>query len=553
MKLSFSRSIHMVGVAALLAASLQTAADAQSSNTYPRPSTSAYPTREMITNPLPPVSSSGETVRVDLAPGGSTKRMLDLPRGKSAIIELPVDARDVLVSDPKVADVILHTPRRVSILGVGAGQTDAVIFDGAGHQLLNLNIRVDQDTSALVQTLTRVLGDNAIHVDALNSSLILSGQVKNAAEADKAVRIAQSLVDKPEQVLNMLSVAGKDQVMLQVRIVEVDRSSIKQLGVDLNAIINQIGQPQYSLATAATYGVNGALLGGLTGGYKFDSTQQPELQVPCAAGITGTCYAVVRNATQASNYNTATSMTTAGSTGVGKASAMLQAFERVGLVRTLAEPNLTAVSGESAKFLAGGEFPVPVGHDNTGNVTIEFKQFGVGLGFTPVVLSDGRISLKISTEYSELSDIGSFTLTSSSTTSSGATTTAPSVSIPGLSVRKAETMVELPDGGAMMIAGLLSSTTKQTIDSLPGLTELPVLGALFRSRDFLNNESELVVIVTPYLVKPGRPDQMQTPADGLQIASDLDTVLLGRLNRASGHPAPAPDKTYQGPFGYVVD
>ena len=214
-------------------------------------------------------------------------------------------------------------------------------------------------------------------------------------------------------------------------------------------------------------------------------------------------------------------------------------------MRTLAEPNLTAVSGESARFLAGGEFPVPVGQDQTGRVTIEFKPFGVGLGFTPVVLSGGRISLKLSTEFSELTNVGAFSLTNG---------TSSSVVVPGLNVRRTETTVELPSGGGMMISGLLQSVTKQTLDALPGMMQLPVLGALFRSRDFVNNESELVVIVTPYLVKPVSPDQLQTPADGLQIASDIQTTLLGKLNTAYGHfPAKTPASTYQGPYGYVVD
>jgi pilus assembly protein CpaC len=218
---------------------------------------------------------------------------------------------------------------------------------------------------------------------------------------------------------------------------------------------------------------------------------------------------------------------------------------------------LTAVSGEAAKFLAGGEFPVPVGEDNTGRVTVEFKQFGVGLGFTPVVLSGGRISLKVSTEVSELTNLGAFSLTTSntSTTSAGTsvTTSGPSVTIPGLNVRRAETTVELPSGGAMMIAGLLQEETKQNLDSLPGLMNLPVLGALFRSRDYQSGETELVVIVTPYLVKPTSPADLQTPADGLQLADDAQTLLLGRLNKVyKTPPAAVAGRTYQGPVGYVI-
>ena len=555
------------------------------------------PAQPIRPQPLPAAYTDGcsQTVRVGLG-GGDSERMLSLPRGKSAVVELPVDARDVLVSNPKVADVVLSTPRRIYVTGIGAGQTDAIFFDAAGRQLLSLNIRVDQDISALGQTLNRLLPGSDIRIEGLGDSLILSGEVRNAAEADKALRLAQGMVAKPEMVVNMLAVGGSVQVMLKVRVVEVSRTVIKQLGVNLNAIYNQIGNGQILANTASTFGVNGALLGGLMAGYSLDTTRG------AANGITTTSTAttglnsgytlgqqvdaqglplfgtgsasvdifgrpIAVDGTQATfqipnNLSTTNSTTTvtnngltnsqqqinsgkAGSTGLNKAEAMLQAFERVGLVRTLAEPNLTAGSGESAKFLAGGEFPVPVAVDATGRITAEFKPYGVGLGFTPIVLSNGRISLKISTEVSELTSVGAFSLQGGSTT----------LSLPGLNVRRAETMVELPSGGGMMIAGLLQSKAKQTLDALPGVLQLPVLGALFRSRDFLNDETELVVIVTPYLVKPVRPDQLQTPADGLVLANDIQTTLLGRLNQGFGKPAPsaAAARTYQGPFGYVVD
>ncbi len=470
----------------------------------------------------------GETVNVSLGGASSPTRNLSLPKGKSAVIELPVDARDVMVSNPKVADVVLSTPRRIYVLGQDGGQTDATFVDGMGHQILRLNIRVDNDTSAVAETLNHVLPGSSIHVEAVNDRLILSGEAANPAEADKAMRVAQSFVEKPENVLNMISVAGPEQVMLKVRIIEVNRQVIKQLGVSLQALLTQLSNSNtFSLATQAIYGVNGSALGGLTGSANthFDKS-----------GL-----------------------------GINQASAdgILQAFEQTNLVRTLAEPNLTAVSGESAKFLAGGEFPVPVSEDNNGRVTVEFKQFGVGLGFTPVVLSSGRISLKLSTEYSELTNIGGFSLssgtssstTASSTSTTGTTTTGQGItlSVPGLNVRRAETTVELPSGGAMMIAGLLESTNKQSISGVPGLNSLPVLGALFRSRDYLQGETELVVIVTPYLVKPTRPDLIQTPADGLQVADDASAYLLGKLNQGFDRPAaPLPGKSYQGPFGYVV-
>ena len=476
-----------------------------------------------------------QTVNVGLGGEGGASRNLSLPLGKSAVIELPVDARDVIVSDPKTADVVLSTPRRIYVLGVKSGQTDATFIDGMGRQILRLNVRVDGNTSAVAETLNHVLPGASIHVEAVNDRLILSGEAPNAADADKALRIAQSFVEKPEQVLNMISVAGPEQVMLKVRIVEVNRQIIKQLGVNLQAAFADVGTAASTAAAiyAPTYGVNGALLGGAQAGYSYNH-------------------------------------------GGTQVQGVLQAFEQSNLVRTLAEPNLTAVSGESAKFLAGGEFPVPIAEDNEGRVTVEFKQFGVGLGFTPVVLANGRISLKLSTEYSELTNVGAFALNSASastgttsgssgssttgTTTTGTTSTTGtstgsvgSLVIPGLNVRRAETVVELPSGGSMMIAGLLESTNKQSISSLPGLTQLPVLGALFRSRDYIQGETELVVIVTPYLVKPTGPGQLQTPADGLQVADDASGYLLGHLNTGFNHPAaPPPGKSYQGPFGYVV-
>jgi pilus assembly protein CpaC len=484
-------------------------------------------------------SEAPATVRVDLS-AGAASQSLALPMGRSASIELPVDARDVLVTNPGVADVVLRSPRRISVLGIKEGGTDAVFFDAAGRRILSLNVHVDIDATAVSEMINRLVPGAAVRAEGINGSIVLGGQVANAADADKAVQIARAEVARPELVLNMLSIAGKDQVMLKVRVIEVQRNVIKQLGFNLNALIGQAGNAQFMLGTAATYAINGSLLGGVNAGLNQDTTTQPE--VKAWDPLTQSYDLPVVN----HNSNIATTQTTSGSTGLNKLNTTIQAFERVGLVRTLAEPNLTAVSGESAKFLAGGEFPVPTGEDQTGHVSIEFKPFGVGLGFTPVVLSGGRISLKISTEVSELSTTGAFTL------SNGAGA-APLV-VPSLTVRRAETTVELPSGGAMMIAGLLQDTSKQDIDSVPGLMNLPVLGALFRSRDYLAGETEMVVIVTPYLVNSTSPENLQTPADGLQIANDTDTVLLGRLNKAYKRPDDATaGRTYQGPFGYVVE
>jgi pilus assembly protein CpaC len=370
--------------------------------------------------------------------------------------------------------------------------------------------------------------------------------VPSLVDADRAMQVARAAVAKPEQVINMLSIAGKDQVMLKVRIVEMQRNVIKQLGFDLSAVIGQLGETQYMLGTAAQFGVNGSLLGGLTGGYQADTTKQPVMQFPCTFDPAKMCDVVVRDSTIASNWDTATTKDTAGSPGLNKAEAKIKAFERVGLLRTLAEPNLTAVSGESARFLAGGEFPVPVAQDSTGQITVEFKPFGVGLGFTPVVMSGGRIALKLSTEVSELTTDGAFSIKGS--------TTATTLVIPALTVRRAETAVELPSGGAMMIAGLLQEKTRQNIDGLPGMTTLPVLGSLFRSRDYLSGETELVIIVTPYIVGPTSPDKLQTPVDGLKVADDASTLVMGQLTKAYKATPPAQTgRAYQGPYGYVIE
>lgn len=491
---------------------------------------------------------SADIIRVDLAQAGGATQNLSLPRGKSAVIELPVDARDVLVSDPKVADVALRTPRRIYVLGMGSGQTDAVFFDGMGRRILRLNVRVDADISALQETLSRVVGEHAVRVESAGENLILTGMVRSAGDSDKAERIAQKFVAKPEMVLNMLSIAGKEQVMLKVRVVEVQRTVIKQLGFDFNSLLGQLGEPQYLIGSAATFGINGSLLGGVTGGWKLDTTKQPTLVVPCAPGVNGECLGVIRDGTQASNWDTAQVTDTAGDPGFNKGESTIKAFERVGLIRTLAEPNLTAISGESAKFLAGGEFPVPVGEDITGRIIIEFKPFGVGLGFTPVVLSEGRISLRVSTEVSELTNLGSFTLESSS---------GGRLAIPALNVRRAETTVELPSGGALMMAGMLQSRSKQNLDKVPGLGSLPILGSLFRSRDFLNDETELAIIITPYIVEPTSPSRLQSPADGLKIADDLRTLFLGKLNNvypaATSLASAPPAAAYQGPVGPVIE
>ncbi|SFJ71727.1 type II and III secretion system protein family protein [Caulobacter sp. UNC279MFTsu5.1] len=530
------RRLLSASLAAVLALASSTAAlaDGPAAGTHLYRTPARVASRPIETPTLAPPAD--QVLRIDLTTTGA--QSLVLSRGKSAIIELPVDVRDMLVTNPAVADAVLRGPRRIYVLGMALGATDAVFFDASGRKILSLAIRVEQDSTALEETLRRVLPNANIQVQAIRDSVILTGAVANTGEAGMASQIASKFVDKPDNVLNMLTIAGKDQVMLKVRIVEVQRNIIKQLGFNTGAVLGQLGGAQYSFGMSPTFGVNGALLGGVTGGYKLDTTKQPIAAAPAQC----TNSTVVNG----SNIGNCVGVDRIGSDGLNSASAMVQAFERVGLLRTLAEPNLTVVSGESGKFLVGGEFPIPVSQDISGRVSLEFKPYGVGLGYTPVVMSGGRISLKLSTEVSELTSLGAFTLASS--------TGGTNLSVPGLTVRRAETTVELPSGGSLMIAGLLQQTSKQNIDALPGMTNLPILGSLFRSRDYLNGETELVVIITPYIVDPTKPQNLQTPADGLQTASDMGTVLLGRLNKVVKAPDGANSgRAYQGPVGYVIE
>ncbi len=497
---------------------------------------------------------------------GAAPQLINLPRGTSFAVDLPADARDVIVANPQVAEAMLHSPRRITVIGIAPGETDAVFLDAAGRTILSLRVRVDAGTSALQDTLSRLVPGSQIRAEAVNDSVILSGVADSPAQAVQAAQVARAFVSAPEKVLNMISVAGSDQVTLKVRVVEVQRSSLKQLGFNAD-ILKGSGIHSYGFSRPNTYGVNGAATGGTSlcynqNGGRTTNVSNSNSTSSNVNNSNSTVDVVQTHNGDDLNFDRRTTTNSSGSslsnaisdvastafrtmTGTN-ATGCLEAFERVGLARTLAEPNLTSVNGESANFLAGGEFPLPTGRDKDGNITVTYKPYGVGLAFRPIVLSGGRISLQVKVEVSELTDQGGFTI--------GAGTPS-SITLPGLTVRRSENTVELPSGGSMMIAGLLQESTRQTVDSLPGVTNLPVLGSLFRSRDFLNGETELVVIVEPYIVSPTSPDRMQTPADGLRIASDSQTILFGQLNQVYGSPAPSAPSgpVWQGAAGYVIE
>ena len=436
-----------------------------------------------------------------LVQAGANQQLVNLPRSTSMSINLPTDARDIVVSNPQVADAVLHSARRITLLGVAAGETDVLFLDAAGRVILSLRVRVDAGTAALHDTLSRVMPGTNVRAEAVSDSIILSGTAATPAEAQRAVQLARAFVSGPEKVINLIGVTGSDQVMLKVRVVEVQRTVMKQLGVSTE-LFSRDGIHTYGFGKGAGYGVSG---------------QQ--------GGTAGLCLGQ-------DSINTT-------------AAACLEAFERVGLVRTLAEPHLASVNGEASSFLAGGELPVPASRDRDGQVSLEFKPYGVALAFRPVVMDEGRINLQLKVEVSELSPNGGITIGAG---------TPQSLTVPGLNVRRTENTIEIPSGGSMMIAGLLQESTRQSVDALPGLTNVPILGNLFRSRDYLMGETELVVIVEPYIVSPTSPDRLQTPADGLLIADDASAIFFGQLNQVYGTAsATSGGNAWQGPVGYVIE
>ena len=456
-----------------------------------------------------PAAAQREAASVDFGGASEVSRSIVLPLNKAAIVELPRAAADVLVSQPTVVDAVVRSPRRVYLLGLSVGQTNAFFFDAEGRQILNLEIQVERDVDALTDLISRLMPDARIIAEAVNDNVVLRGSAQTSIQAANAADIAGRFIGDPEKVVTMIAVREKEQVMLKVRIVEMSRQLIKQLGISHSGTV-QLDKTAFDFATTN--------LVGAAGGFSSSGTR----------------------------------------TNIGDLEELnfdFEALESVGLVRVLAEPNLTAVSGESAKFLAGGEFPVPVGQDDNG-VTIEFKEFGVGLGFTPMVLDKGRISVKIETEVSEITSENAFLVPGAFTVdpTTGQLVSTGNLSIPGLSVRRANTTVELPSGGSLVMAGLLQEDMRSTINGVPGLKDAPILGQLFRSRDFQNSESELVIIVTPYLVEATHESKLTDPARGMAPASDLQAILLGKMIATYGLAGSGvQEKTLQGPLGFILD
>jgi pilus assembly protein CpaC len=456
--------------------------------------------------PKAPASAADARIPViQVAASEATSRFIPLGIGKSVAIDLPADIKDVLVADPKIANAVIRTSRRVYMIGVALGQTNIFFFDTDGKQIAGFDIAVTRDLNGLRAALKQAFPEGDIRVEGIGDGVMLSGSAANAGEAQHAYDLASRLVGDGTRVVNGISVRGRDQVMLKVTVAEVRRDVIKQLGIDLSASFSY-GAAVVNLNTANPFSS--------TGGALSSSSFGP-----------------------------------ISSKGV---SATLKAMDRAGMVRTLAEPNLTAISGETASFLAGGEFPIPNGLscDTTKSPPvcqpqISFKKFGVSLMFTPVVLSEGRISLKVLTEVSDLSTENSMTLQ---------VPNGQPLTVPSITTRRADTTVEIPSGGSLALAGMIQQQTKQSINGVPGLMEVPVLGTLFRSRDYINNQTELMVLVTPYIVRAVAQKQLSRPDDGFADPNDQAGALLGRLNRIYGAAGKTePPIEYHGKYGFILD
>lgn len=444
--------------------------------------------------PSAPLSAADRpTPVIQVAASEATSRFIPLGIGKSVAIDLPADIKDVLVADPKIANAVVRSSRRVYMIGVAIGQTNIFFFDANGKQIAGFDIAVTRDLNGVRAALKQMIPDADIRIEGVGDSIMLSGSAASPVKAQQAFDLAARLVGDKEKVINSIVVNGRDQVMLKVTVAEVSRNVIKQFGVDLSGSFGY-GSSVINFNTTNPFPLNGSPASKLTAAFRNNSV-----------------------------------------------TATIRAMEQAGVIHILAEPNLTAISGETAQFLAGGKFPYPTPPQQAGGAPgFEFQNFGVNLMFTPVVLSEGRISLKVKTEVSELSPETSVTV-------SGTT-------VPGLKVRSANTTVEIPSGGSLAMAGMIQQETKHTISGIPGVAQLPILGTLFRSRDYLNNQTELMILVTPYIVRAVAQKQLSRPGDGFADPNDPQSDLMGRLNRIYG----AAGKTelpheYHGKYGFILD
>jgi pilus assembly protein CpaC len=415
----------------------------------------------------------------------SSPSLIDVPLNKSQLIHIDRPFRQIAVGSKDVADVIPLSQNMIYVLGKKLGTTNLTVEDSNGHIQDVLDVSVSYDIPGLREQLASLIPSNRVEIRSANGALVLTGNVDSTEQLREVLAIADRFA--PSAVTNLLSVGGTQQVLLEVKFDEIQRSAEKQLGVNSNWTLNVNSG---TIATATGLGTPSSAFGTATGTF--------------AAG----------------NYSL---------------SASIEALEKKGLVRELAEPNLVALSGDTASFLAGGEIPIPVVQSITGNsgaATIEFKQFGVGLAFTPTVLSRELVDLVINSEVSALDPTVSVE--------------ANGISVPGLKVRRAKTTVELKDGQSFAIAGLLQDDFTNSINQVPWLGNVPILGTLFRSTDYQHNQTELVVFITVHLVQPGPKTDIKGPSDVATPSDQLDLFVNGNTEKDVPLPTEFPDFTVPG-------
>lgn len=424
---------------------------------------------------------------------------IDLPLsvGRGQLINLPSPIADVFVSDDSIADVQVRSSTQIFVFAKKAGESSIFATTRSGAVVYSANVRAGNNTNSIDSMLKLAMPDANIVATPMNGMVLLTGTVGAPDDSAEAESLVQAFVGEGTKVLSRLRTATPLQVNLQVKIAEVNRSIVKEIGANL-------------------------LTRDTTGGFLFGLSQGRGVGTITTGANGETVYSLNNLGLGAGK----TSIAAAGKIfGLDVLSA-LDLAETQGLVTTLAQPNLTALSGETASFLAGGEFPIPISQD-LGTVTIQYKQYGVSLAFTPTVLADGRISMRVRPEVSELSNEGTIRLNG--------------FDVPGITTRRAETTVELGSGQAFMIGGLLRNAQTNTIQRAPGLGNVPILGSLFRSTSYRKGETELVIIVTPYLVKPVNPNEIALPTDGFRSSSDLERLLLGKMDSSkSGGTRPVP-------------
>ncbi|TAD72767.1 MAG: type II and III secretion system protein family protein [Sphingomonadales bacterium] len=462
----------------------------------------------------------------------SPSQEIVLSIGKGELVTVPGSMADVFVANDEVADVQVKSQRQLYVFGKAGGETTIYASNERGDVIFSANIRVGSNIGSIDQMLAMAMPDAKVSVSTMGTNtVLLTGTVGAPEDAAEAERLVSAFLGKDANVISRLKTATPLQVNLHVKFAEVSRSLLREIGGNLTTIDGSSGF-QFGVGAGRQGLIDSIRPGSATGVGNDVVVTVPDLNQP------GKFIEVPGN-----QVNVAAAGATLA--GIGRLFGMnmlgaLDLSERLGLVTTITEPNLTALSGETATFLAGGEFPIPIAQ-GLGQVTVQFRQFGVSLAYTPTVLSNGRISMRVRPEVSELSTQGAITLNG--------------FQVPAITTRRTETTVELGSGQSFMIAGLMSANSQNLLDKAPGVGDVPILGNLFRSRQFRKGETELVIIVTPYLVKPVDAKDIKLPTDGYRSASELDQ-LLGYQNNAgvSGEQRPGPTSAQpEGPNPQVSD